>query len=215
MNSLKSKNIVKCRRHPQAYLVEDHRTGDILCETCGLVVDKVFDERAEWRSFEGDTVEKSRVGGPENSLLSSAFNLATNISAPQGGQSRFGRFVQNQYKRRSVDRALRAGFEVITATATRLNLLASVVQRACYLYRTVYVKRAYKGNIIFHEPKTAACVYIASHEEQCPRTSSEVCAASGYSRNDINRWATIIMRELKIKRVNAKVSLNLNNIELI
>lgn len=192
------KNDVQCRRHPDGYLVNDQHTGDVVCATCGLVVDIVIDTSAEWREFDDDQLEKSRVGAAENVWLSAAGNLATKIAAPQQGPNHFGRIIEHHYKRRSVDRALSAGFDVISIIANRMNLPSAVIRQACDLYTKVFVKHAYKGNVLFRDPKTAACVYIATHMEQCARTSSEICGASEFARRDINRWASRIMRTLNI-----------------
>ena len=31
-------NVVECRHHPGAPLIEDHAAGDMICQECGLVV---------------------------------------------------------------------------------------------------------------------------------------------------------------------------------
>ena len=31
-------NVVECRHHPGAPLIEDHSAGDMICQECGLVV---------------------------------------------------------------------------------------------------------------------------------------------------------------------------------
>lgn len=34
-----------CDNHPDSYIFEDFRTGDVICSECGLVVGKVFVEK--------------------------------------------------------------------------------------------------------------------------------------------------------------------------
>ncbi|ODM89542.1 Transcription initiation factor IIB [Orchesella cincta] len=58
-----------CRKHPEAPLVEDCRTGD---QICGLAVgDRVIDIGSEWRTFSNEAAgtDPCRVGGAENPLL--------------------------------------------------------------------------------------------------------------------------------------------------
>ena len=72
---------VSCKFHPEAVLIEDYRAGDQICSECGLVVgDRVIDVGSEWRTFSNDNggEDRSRVGGPENSLLGSC-DLSTMI----------------------------------------------------------------------------------------------------------------------------------------
>ena len=72
---------VSCKFHPGASLIEDYRAGDQICSECGLVVgDRVIDVGSEWRTFSNDAggEDRSRVGGPENTLLGSS-DLSTMI----------------------------------------------------------------------------------------------------------------------------------------
>ena len=81
---------VTCKYHPDAVLIEDHHAGDQICSECGLVVgDRVIDVGSEWRTFSSESggEDKSRVGGPENSLLGS--DLSTMIG-PATGAASFG-----------------------------------------------------------------------------------------------------------------------------
>ena len=82
-------NKVVCYAHPEAHLIEDYRAGDMICSECGLVVgDRVIDVGSEWRTFNNEKsgVDPSRVGGPENPLLSGG-DLSTMIGPGTGSAS--------------------------------------------------------------------------------------------------------------------------------
>ena len=67
-------NVLHCKNHPDAPLIEDHHAGDMICSLCGLVVgDRVIDVGSEWRTFSNDKNSKdmSRVGAAEVSLSNS------------------------------------------------------------------------------------------------------------------------------------------------
>lgn len=86
-------NKVVCYAHPDAPLIEDYRAGDMICSECGLVVgDRVIDVGSEWRTFSNEKsgVDPSRVGGPENPLLSGG-DLSTMIG-PGTGPASFDSF---------------------------------------------------------------------------------------------------------------------------
>ena len=56
-------NRVACHSHPDAYLIEDDRTGDTICSMCGLVVDErvidlISNDKSYWRKvMDGDESE--------------------------------------------------------------------------------------------------------------------------------------------------------------
>lgn len=102
-----------CPSHPDAPLIEDYRAGDMICSECGLVVGdrcvvstlllqlcnklinflwfiafRVIDVGSEWRTFSNEKagVDPSRVGGPENPLLSGG-DLSTMIGPGTGSAS--------------------------------------------------------------------------------------------------------------------------------
>lgn len=82
-------NKIVCYAHPDAPLIEDYRAGDMICSECGLVVgDRVIDVGSEWRTFSNEKsgVDPSRVGGPENPLLSGG-DLSTMIGPGTGSAS--------------------------------------------------------------------------------------------------------------------------------
>ena len=65
------------------------KDGDVLCTNCGLVLDDhVIDDRAEWRTFEGEEDVGNRVGGAtdlDTALLLGRQCLNTCIGRAQGG----------------------------------------------------------------------------------------------------------------------------------
>ena len=100
---------VACKFHPDANLIEDYRAGDQICSECGLVVgDRVIDVGSEWRTFSNDQggEDKSRVGGPENTLLGSC-DLSTMIGPGRmgGGAQGFSNSSTMYNNRNSSNRA--------------------------------------------------------------------------------------------------------------
>lgn len=95
-------NKVVCYAHPDSPLIEDYRAGDMICSECGLVVgDRVIDVGSEWRTFSNEKsgVDPSRVGGPENPLLSGG-DLSTMIG-PGTGAASFDAFG-SEYTRQKI-----------------------------------------------------------------------------------------------------------------
>lgn len=131
-----------CYAHPESPLIEDYRAGDMICSECGLVVgDRVIDVGSEWRTFSNEKsgVDPSRVGGPENPLLSGG-DLST-IIGPGTGSASFDAFGAPKYQNRrtmsSSDRSLISAFKEISSMADRINLPKTIVDRANNLFKQV------------------------------------------------------------------------------
>lgn len=201
-----------CRRHGLEYLTDDLSTGDRICTRCALVVEErmVCDE-AEWRNFDGDTQAekwaKSRVGDSENPFLSDDFNLGTTLKMIDKNQNRvssYGGSIVNQYKRRSIDNALKHAFKELDMMGDRISLPSSVLSRAKALYSQLYRHIKLKGNILFIDSKTAACLYMACRIEGCPRTTQEIAAifecGTSILKNAIKRARSVLKLDMPKER---------------
>lgn len=192
-------NKVCCYAHPDAPLIEDYRAGDMICSECGLVVgDRVIDVGSEWRTFSNEKagVDPSRVGGPENPLLSGG-DLSTMIG-PGTGPASFDAFGTAKYQNRrtmsSSDRALIAAFKEISTMADRINLPKTIVDRANNLFKQVHDGKNLKGRS--NDAKASACLYIACRQEGVPRTFKEICAVSKISKKEIGRCFKLTLKAL-------------------
>lgn len=195
-------NRVCCKYHPEGILIDDESTASMICAECGLVVvEQMISEEAEWRNFADDSREegwaRSRVGAATNRFLSSEGNLQTYISATDK-MGEYGQTIIHTQKRRTVDKAITNAFRLIEEMSDRINLPQVVIERAQYLYHKVYESRRLKGNIVENDAKTTACLFLACHEENCPRTAKEIGAISEISARLINKAARQIRKELNL-----------------
>ena len=191
---------VSCKFHPEAALIEDYRAGDQICSECGLVVgDRVIDVGSEWRTFSNDNggEDRSRVGGPENSLLGSC-DLSTMIGPGKmsGGMTGFSN-SSAMYNNRSSrvptsDRTLLNAFRSIMNMADRINLPKTIVDRANVLFKMVADGKNLKGRS--NDAIAAACLYIACRQEGVPRTFKEIVAVSTVSKKEIGRCFKLILK---------------------
>lgn len=196
-------NRVCCKYHPDADLIDDENSATMVCPECGLVVvEQMISEEAEWRNFADDSKEqnwsRSRVGAAANRFLSSETNLQTSITAVDN-MTEYGHAIVQRQRRRNADKAMKSAFHLIAEMSDRINLPQSVIERAYSLYHKVYETRRLKGNVIECDAKTAACLYIACHEENCPRTLKEISAISEISARLISRTQRLIRKQLNMK----------------
>lgn len=111
---------------------------------------RVIDVGSEWRTFSNEKsgVDPSRVGGPENPLLSGG-DLST-IIGPGRGDASFDSFGVSKYQNRrnisSTDRALLNAFREINMMADRINLPKTIVDRANNLFKQVIQYLLYCSN---------------------------------------------------------------------
>ena len=189
---------VACKFHPGASLIEDYRAGDQICSECGLVVgDRVIDVGSEWRTFSNDAggEDKSRVGGPENTLLGSC-DLSTMIGPGRmaGGSNMDTMAMYNNRNSRvsSSDRTLLNAFRTIMNMADRINLPKTIVDRANQLFKMVSDGKFLKGRS--NDAIAAACLYIACRQEGVPRTFKEIVAVSTVSKKEIGRCFKLILK---------------------
>jgi len=192
---------VGCRSHPDAPMIEDHRAGDMICSECGLVVgDRVIDVGSEWRTFSNDKggEDRSRVGGPENTLLGSS-DLSTMIGPVLKGSAGFGGMggaegttYTNHRTVSSSDRALINAFRSISNMCDRINLPKTITDRANTLFKMVHDGRNLKGRA--NEAIASACLYIACRQEGVPRTFKEIVAVSTVSKKEIGRCFKLILK---------------------
>jgi len=190
-------NRVACPSHPDANLIEDYRAGDMICSMCGLVVgDRVIDVGSEWRTFSNDKggEDRSRVGGPENTLLGSS-DLSTMIGPGKGAAS-FDESGNALYTNRrtmsSSDRTLINAFRTIAGMCDRINLPRTITDRANTLFKMVHDGRSLRGRA--NDAIASACLYIACRQEGVPRTFKEIVAVSTVSKKEIGRCFKLILK---------------------
>ena len=169
----------------------------MICSECGLVVgDRVIDVGSEWRTFSNEKggEDRSRVGGPENSLLGGS-DLSTMIGPARGGAS-FGADGNALYSnRRSVsssDRTLINTFRTISNMCDRINLPRTITERANALFKMVHDGHKLRGRS--NEAIAAACLYISCRQEGVPRTFKEIVAVSTVSKKEIGRCFKLILK---------------------
>lgn len=189
---------VRCNAHPDANLIEDYRAGDMICSECGLVVgDRVVDVGSEWRTFSNDKggADRSRVGGPENSLLGGS-DLSTLIVPTRGGMglggAEMGPSFSGHRNVSSSDRALVNAFRSIGSMCDRINLPRTITDRANQLFKMVHDGKNLKGRS--NEAIASACLYIACRQEKVPRTFKEIVAVSNVSKKEIGRCFKLILK---------------------
>lgn len=181
---------------PDTPLIEDHRAGDMICSSCGLVVgDRVVDVGSEWRTFSDSNSDPSRVGAAENPLLEN--DLSTRIGASAGTE------YHNRNSMSSTNRTLSGAFRDINEIADRVGLPRTITDEAAALFKRVHEQKRLRNR-----PRlaiVAACIYLACRLQSAPRSLRELSTISGVQAGLIARCYKGIIKTVETPRLPTHV----------
>jgi transcription initiation factor TFIIB len=177
--------------------------GEIICRSCGLVIDeKLVDMGPEWRNFDTDTVQKSRVGAPvsySRPEISTEIGSASDLRS-MGSADRYKFFRLKKWQRRSVtsmERNLNLALSEIKRLSSVLHLPSVITEESSRIYTMAVQRGLIRGRGI--EKVVAASVHAACKLYEAPKTLSEVSAASGIEKREIMKAYKHVIAKLGVK----------------
>ena len=195
----------------QQALVHDYERAELVCQSCGLVIDDDFIDRGpEWRAFDHDQrMKRSRVGAPMTFTIHDK-GLSTMID--WRNRDSYGRAISSKnraqlYRLRKWQRRIRVSnaternlafaLSELDRMASALGLPRNVRETAAVVYRDAVDKNLIRGRSI--EGVAAAALYAACRQCSVPVTLDEIAEVSRVSRKEIGRTYRFISRELGLK----------------
>lgn len=184
----------ECREDP-ANIVEDYSTGDIICGSCGLVLDDhLIDTRPEWRVFaEDDNGPDPNRCGDGSSIFYNGNQLDTAISydakVKKGSKIRL---TQKKVHKDVGNKALAAAYSDITAYCDSMGLNGTVLGTA-----KDYYKRAYDSKTVRNRDKVtvmASCIFLGCRHCGVPRTFNEIMSITKCNKKEITRTFKILAK---------------------
>ena len=180
-------------------LVHDYERAELVCQSCGLVIDDDFIDRGpEWRAFDHDQrMKRSRVGAPMTFTIHDK-GLSTMID--WRNRDSYGRAISSKnraqlYRLRKWQRRIRVSnaternlafaLSELDRMASALGLPRNVRETAAVVYRDAVDKNLIRGRSI--EGVAAAALYAACRQCSVPRTLDEIAEVSRVSRKEIGR----------------------------
>jgi len=180
------------------------------CDKCGQVSsERVQENRAEWRNFESEKVNRSRVGSP-TSLTTHDMGLATVIGRENKDSSgrrldasmnatmqrlRTWDFITKAYS--STKRNLIHAFIQLGNLKDKLGLSDAIMEKTAYIYRKAQDKGLVRGRST--SSILGAAIYTACREMGASRTLKDVASATDVKRKDISRSYRLLALNLDIK----------------
>lgn len=210
---IKKQEITECPECGSKNLFRDADRGEIVCNTCGLVIeDNIVDTSQEWREFDYDESEKKRRTGAPLSAARHDRGLTTDIgkgaseiyaSLPAGKRAQYMRLRKWQSRMVSAtERNLRFALSELKRYSSYLNLPPNIEETTAILYRKAVSKGLVRGRSM--ESVIAGALYAACRRHNTPRTLEEVAEVSKVSKRDIGRAYRYLARELGLRILPTK-----------
>ena len=182
---------VTCRYHPDSYLIEDYRAGDMICHECGLVVgDRTVNVEAEWRTMNQNSEERmhnpSRVGNSEEPW--SVAGLQTKIAALPGGSC-----TLKAPKRCYSDTIFANCCSTLDDIGVRLNLTRCDVTGAKTLFKKYFKDNRYRA--MKKQVMAVAFLYFAC-KSSSPRTVNELSVVCNIASKELAACIRRLMKDL-------------------
>jgi transcription initiation factor TFIIB len=194
----------ECKEWPPN-LVEEFSSGDLVCGTCGMVLDShVVDTRSEWRTFANDDQngdDPSRVGDAINPLLNGS-QLETGIQFDQSKQGRDLARVQNRMQQDKGTKGLLQAYKQIGALCDAMNMGKNVADAAKHIYKLADDEKFLKGKP--QDAVVAGCIFIACRQADVPRTFREIHNLTNVSKKEVGRVFKALETFLKRQETNNK-----------
>ena len=177
----------QCRETPPN-IVEEFSAGDIICASCGLVLQShIVDTRSEWRTFSNDDQngdDPSRVGDAANPLYEGN-QLSTAISYSPDQRSRDLNRAQGKSTNEKTTKQLSAAFKQIDDLCANYQFGSNVADFTKHLYKLTDQSKQFKGKS--QDGIIAGCIFIACRHCEVPRTFKEIMHLTKVPKKEIGR----------------------------
>lgn len=197
--------VKRCPECSSINLSLDEKRGEIICKSCGLVLDEnIIDTSPEWRGFLEDGEDHRRAGAPATFTKAdmgtgTQIGTTSELYALSGSQRR--RFMRlKQWHNRSstsLERNLKYALVELKRVASILNIPPSIEEEAARIYNLAVRKALVRGRSM--ESVVVGAIYIASRRFGLPRSLNEICKLTNANKREVGKTYRFIARSLSIK----------------
>ena len=182
MQDLNKSICYRCKAHDS--YVTDFKSGEIVCQNCGLVLEeRIIDDTYEKRNFgseNGGNKGESRVGGPMKATEGN--NLGSNIVIKdKNGYMKKMRGVNNTYNQSPIDR----GFDEIDKYLGNKEISKILIEETKEIYSLVTKVKKMKGRNL--KCMILAMYFCASKKNGLPRSFKEIADMFGIEEKKIKK----------------------------
>lgn len=196
----------KCPECSDENLQWNKEKGEILCKSCGLVLDdKLFDFGQEWRDFEAESGESRRRTGAPLTYTQEDRGLGTTIGTKADlyklSKKDKNRFYRLRLWQRRVSTAIESNLRLALSEIKRI---VSVLGLPAYVEEEIsriYTEAVQRGLVRGHstEAVVAGVVYAVLRMYDIPRTLNEVSEVTGIDKKKVAKNFKYVSRNLNIR----------------
>ena len=150
--------------------------GQNVCIKCGLIMEKVIDEGAEWRNYEdGKGEDNCRTGFTTSDLLpESSYGSIISHKGPACQNPHFKAIqrLSSWSLSSNSERSWMGIFDAISMSCTRAGLPKAIILDACGLYKQMEDAQKVRGET--RRALMGAAVYVACRNNGASRTHEEI-----------------------------------------
>ena len=213
MRKMENNLLISGQSCPQCFgtkLVTDENVGEVVCDSCGLVIEDVMlNKSPEWRAFTLEDKQARRRNGSPISYARFDKGLNTTIS---GFKDASGHALSTKAKRRmyrlrkwhmrstiheSRDRNLLQAMSELQILSEKLHVSSGTKELAAVMYRKALDENLIRGRSI--ATITAASLYVACRLNKTPKTLRDIVEVSSRSRGEVSKAYRLLVGTLKIE----------------
>lgn len=210
MELVEEKLVNECPECGGAKFVTDHETGEIVCGSCGLVVDVEFSGKAQTKVFyDPQLTEKRLQHGVGATYLMHDKGLPTVLNVEKDAHGKYltlakksevARLSVLQKRMRVTDaseRSLAEGFCKIDILFSKLGFANNygLKEKAALIFRKVAKANRIRGRSIGEV--AAGAVYFACRQSNIPKSLDDVSRAAGFHKKKVGASYRNILKVLQ------------------
>ncbi len=196
--------IKRCPECQSINLEVDEKRAEIICKSCGLVIDEnLIDLGQEWRKMD-DSKNLERTGVPASFTqhdMGTGTKIGTDseVLSMSGSQKRKFLRLQKWHTRSStaLERNLKYALVELRRVASLLNVPPSIEEESARIYNLAVRKGLVRGRSM--ECVVVGAIYIACRSFNLPRSLNEITKKTNTNKRDVGKTYRFIARELSIK----------------
>jgi len=200
-----------CPECGSEHLVRDYARGEVVCDTCGLVIsESQIDEGPEWTAYSAEESDKLARTGAPRSFSTGAMGLTTVITSvnrdargnviPMKEREKFYRIRKLQRHSnhsRPGERSLPETLRSVDRVTALLGLPRPVREEAGFICKKALEKGLLRGRSI--EALVASATYAACRITGVPRTLDELQQTTNVRKKVIGKTYSALLRELGLR----------------
>jgi transcription initiation factor TFIIB len=188
-------------------IAEQYRDGNVVCTSCGLVLDKII-ESSSSPIYSNEDLNNKATSGPPVSNLRADYGMSTDIStiSRDAYGSKLSSITRQKMRRlrwinsrtsKSEIRNLRTALRELKRLGASLQLPQETQSTASYYYRQALKNKLIRGRSI--NSMIAAAVYLAARKHSFAIILKDLEEISSVDKKIIARCMRVYMMELNIK----------------